>query len=162
MLTPFRAVLLRDLTSIRAELAAYPDDAAVWAARPGLPNSAGTLAIHVAGNLLHFVGAGLARTGYVRDRDAEFAERDLSRAEIDRRLAVAVRVVDQALAREPADDLATPFPLEIAGVRLTVGLALAHLCTHLAYHLGQIDYHRRVVTGQGEGIGAIAVGALRG
>lgn len=157
---PFRAVLMRDVASIRAELAAYERDDQVWARPAAFPNAAGTLAIHVAGNLLYFVGAGLGRTGYVRDREAEFAERDLPRAEIDRRLAEAMAVSATALAGTPADDLAAPFPLEIAGVRLPTGIALAHLCTHVAYHLGQIDFHRRLVTGQAGGVGAIGVQAL--
>jgi len=64
-------VLVRDLRTLAAELDAYPDDASVWACPPGIPNAAGTLVLHVAGNLRHFVGARMGGTGYVRDRAAE-------------------------------------------------------------------------------------------
>ncbi|MDT8341697.1 MAG: hypothetical protein RQ751_09320, partial [Longimicrobiales bacterium] len=70
-----RAILLRDLAALRRELLAYPDESQIWALPPGAPNSAGTLALHMAGNLHHFVGAVLGGEGYVRDREAEFADR---------------------------------------------------------------------------------------
>lgn len=155
-----RAVLLRDLSGVRAQLEAYPSDAEIWQCPPAVPNSAGTLAIHIAGNLLHFIGAGLGNTGYVRDRDAEFAARDLPRGEINRRLDQTRRVVGEALGGLDEARAADPFPLEIAGMRHRTDIALAHIAAHLAYHLGQIDIHRRLVTGRHEGLGMVSPKAL--
>jgi uncharacterized damage-inducible protein DinB len=159
-ITWLRVVFWRDLESLAAEVAAYPDDAALWRAAPGIANPGGTLALHLAGNMRHFIGAELAGTGYVRDRDAEFGTRDLSRAEVRRIVEAARDEVDAALA--PLDDgaLERPFPVAVAGVTLSTGQFLIHLAAHLGYHLGQLDYHRRITSGGGSVAGMQAVKAL--
>jgi uncharacterized damage-inducible protein DinB len=143
------AILLRDLASFRKEIAAYPDDASLWALPPGISNSAGTLALHCAGNLQHFLGAVLAGSGYQRNRDAEFASRDLPREALVAELSRAASAVIRALEALPESRLREPYPLEFQGRQIETGRFLLHLATHLAYHLGQADYHRRLVTGQG-------------
>jgi len=155
-----RLCLLRDLATFEAELAAFPDDATVWRAHPGLPNVTGTLVLHAAGNLRHFIGAVLGHDGYRRDRDAEFARRDVPRSELVEELRAASRAVDAALAGLDPARLDETYPLEVAGVRLPTGRFLVHLATHLAYHLGQADIHRRVVTGDPAGVGAVSPVAL--
>jgi uncharacterized damage-inducible protein DinB len=154
------ALLTRDLQALRRSIEAYPDDALPWRQPPGLPNSAGTLALHVAGNLRHFVGATLGGTGYVRDREHEFAARNLSRAELAAGLAATEADVSHTLGRLTEADLQREFPLPIAGHRFGTGDFLLHLVSHLSYHLGQVDYHRRVVTGDATPIGAMALPAL--
>src|SRR5439155_24275894 len=114
---------------------------------PGLPNSAGTLALHLAGNLRHFVGGQLGATGYVRNRDAEFATRDLPRAELLALIDRAIEEVETTLSSLRDQNLARPFPLVVANCSMLTGDFLVHLASHLAYHLGQVDYHRRAVTG---------------
>lgn len=153
-------VLVRDLRTLAAELDAYPDDASVWACPPGIPNSAGTLVLHLAGNLRHFVGARLGGTGYVRDRAAEFAARGLSRADLRALVDAAAVEVGAALAGLDPRRLDDEFPDAIGGVRLATGRFLLHLVAHTGYHLGQIDYHRRMVTGDARGVGAVPVAAL--
>lgn len=161
MINPVAAALARELASLRAEVAAYPDDATCFAQVPGLPNSGGTLALHCAGNLRHFVGHALGGSGYVRDRAREFAARDVSRAQIDEELAAAEREVAEALARFDVARLDEPWPGELpGGMQASVRLMLQHLTSHVAYHLGQVDYHRRMVTGDARSVGAMASGAL--
>lgn len=155
-----RTVMLRDLATVRAEIEAYPDEQGVWALPAGLPNSAGTLALHLAGNLEHFVGALLGGTGYVRDRDAEFGNRDVPRSELVARVDAAIATVGRVLGNLDAQRMDQPFPQTVGGTQLSTGLFLTHLATHLAYHLGQLDYHRRVVTGRTEGVGAQSLKAL--
>jgi uncharacterized damage-inducible protein DinB len=149
------AILARDLRTLRREVEAYPDERSVWQAVPGLPNAAGTLVLHLAGNIRHFVGARLGGTGYVRDRAAEFARRDVPRAELLSAIAEAERVVE-ALTRLDDAALRAEFPEAIGGSRLRTDDLLVHLVAHFDYHLGQVDYHRRVVTGRAEGVGAMA------
>lgn len=152
-----RNVLLRDLRAVAREVEAYPDDELLWRAVPGLPNSGGTLALHLAGNLQHYIGAVLGRTGYVRDRDAEFSSRDLPRATVRAAIDAAVEAVDVSLAALTAEQLEAPYPERVVG--RTVGTAdfLVHLVAHLGYHLGQLDYHRRMVSPEAEAIGAISL-----
>ncbi len=157
MINHLRAVLLRDLASLRQQLEAYPDEALLWATPPGISNSAGTLALHCAGNLHHFVGTSLGGTGYVRDRDGEFGRRDVPRAELVAGLEAAAQVVGQVLNGLDPARLDEDFPVDFRGRTIPTGRFLLHLATHLAYHLGQVDYHRRAVTGQGALAGVVGI-----
>lgn len=147
----------RELTSLRDELLAYPDEADLWKVPKGVPNSAGNLALHLVGNLRFFIGTQLGATGYVRDRDGEFSKRGIPRAEIVRSIETTADEVTRTLATLDPSVLDKPFPVEIGGNRIQTGLWLQHLASHLAYHLGQVDYHRRMVTGSSVSVGAIPV-----
>lgn len=150
----------RELATVCDVLRAYPDEAAIWSLPAGLPNSAGNLALHIAGNLRWFIGAQLGGSGYVRDRDAEFSTKAMPRDELVKRLEAAADECTRALAQLDASRLDEPFPLEIGGIRLTTGLLIGHLVSHLSYHLGQMDYHRRIVTGVNKSLGALAAAGL--
>ena len=154
------AILDRDLRALRRELEAYPEERQIWQDVPGMPNSAGTLALHLAGNLQHYIGARWAGTGYVRDRDAEFARRAGTRAELVAGIDAAIDAVTRGLAAVDDAVLARPFPEAVGGRRLVTADFLTHLAVHLGYHLGQLDYHRRVVTGSAQGVGALAPAEL--
>lgn len=150
------AIFERDLSALRREVEAYPDERALWQEVPGISNVAGTLVLHLAGNLQHYLGARLGQTGYVRDRSAEFARRNVPRSELLRQLEAARAAVKAGLSGAVAPALDAEFPETVGGKRVATGDYLVHLATHFAYHLGQIDYHRRVVTGA-----ALAVDAIR-
>lgn len=154
------AILDRDLSALRREVEAYHDERALWRAVPGLPNAGGTLVLHLAGNLQHYFGAQLADTGYVRDRAAEFARRDVPRSELVREIEAARAAVKAGLARLTEPQLRADFPEAIGGTRLATGEYLVHLTVHFAYHLGQLDYHRRVVTENETAVGAMRPGEL--
>ena len=157
-----QTILQRELAAVRRSVEAYPDDATLWIERAGLPNTGGTLVLHIAGNLQHYVGALLGRTGYVRDRDAEFARRDVPRDELLAEIDAASDAVDRGLSQLSDDDhaLVGPYPERVAGREVATGDFLVHLASHLAYHLGQLDYHRRVVTGRRAGVAAVAAAEL--
>jgi len=157
-----KRILVRDLAALREELRAYPDERALWVCPEGIVNSAGTLVLHLTGNVQHFIGAGFGKTGYVRDRAAEFADRNVPRAELEGRIGETIEAVGRGMERLGHGDMEAEYPLEVAGQRLPTGLFLTHLATHLAYHLGQVDYHRRVVTGQVNAVGAQSIVALLG
>ena len=137
------ALMLRELETFKRQIAAFPDDGGPWKARPGVANTSGTLALHCAGNIQHFIGARLAGTGYVRQRDLEFSRRDVPRteivAELDRAIA-AVRLLEQ----KRDADLPSVFPDPFGGKQVNTDVMLVHLAVHLGYHLGQADYHRRL------------------
>jgi hypothetical protein len=153
-------VLVRDVNAVRRELEAYPDEASVWALPPGVANSGGTLALHIAGNLQHFFGAVLGGSGYKRDRAAEFAKRDVPRSALIVELEAAIVSVGLGMSQVSEARLAEEFPEAIAGHRIVTGEWLLHLVAHTGYHLGQIDYHRRLVTKSGATVGTMAVPEL--
>jgi uncharacterized damage-inducible protein DinB len=152
-------LIVRDLRALERELEAYPDDASVWAVPPGISNSAGTLALHLVGNLQHFIGAQLERSGYLRDRDAEFATRGTSRAELRTAIEGTISMVETTLPVLSDDLWAQPFPIEAGGVRVRTDDFVIHLAVHLGYHLGQVDYHRRLTAAPGT-VGTMAIPEL--
>jgi hypothetical protein len=157
----FVGVIVRDLRGVRRELEAYPSENAIWRVAPGIANSAGTLALHLAGNLQHFIGVVLGGGSYRRDRDAEFSRRDVPRAELLVQIEAAIVAVEGGLGQVSEAALAAEYPERVAGHKVTTGEWLVHLAAHLSYHFGQIDYHRRLVTGRGETVGTMAISELR-
>jgi hypothetical protein len=153
LLAHVAAILDRDLRTLAREVEAYADERDLWRLPPGIPNSGGTLALHLAGNIQHYLGARLGGTGYVRDRPAEFGLRGVPKAELLARIEAA-RAAVRVAAAAPVD-LAADFPEVITDARLATADYLVHLCTHFAFHLGQLDYHRRAVTGDAAGAGAM-------
>lgn len=150
-MTPLAADLLvlfrRDLRCLVREIEAFPDDATLWRCLPGIANSAGNLALHVAGNLRHFIGAVLGNSGYVRQRELEFTTREGARAAVTAQLEAAEREVAAALASLTEAALAAPFPMAVGGHHIHTRRFLLHLSAHLAFHLGQASYLRRALTG---------------
>ena len=155
-----RRMLLRELQTFKQEVQLFPDSAMLWTTLPGVTNSAGNLALHAAGNLRHFVGAVLGKTGYVRNRDAEFKSRDLDRVTVLAELDAAIAEVGATFERLDPAALALPYPQPVGGITVTTGRFLIHLAVHLGFHLGQAGYLRRMATGQNTSAGPVAVTAL--
>ena len=147
-------VITRELKALRREIETYPSDDDLWEVRSGITNPGGNLALHL-GNVL-------GKNGYVRNRDAEFASKDVPRAELLREIDNAIEAVETGMSRVTEADLAKPYPESVGGVSSTTGAFLAHFATHLAYHLGQVDYHRRILTGESKTVKAMALNELGG
>ena len=150
----FAGILVRELDRLIRLVEAYPDEESLWETAGSAKNSAGTLALHLVGNLEHFVGAGLGGTGYVRDREAEFGDRDVSRAEIVARIRGCQETMRASLEARSDEELLGAYPSPLPGTlaasldgEATAASMLAHLTWHLGWHLGQIDYHRRILVG---------------
>lgn len=138
-------LLIRDLEGFGRELARFPGEADLWRLAPGVANSAGTLALHVSGNLQHFIGAVLGGSGYRRDRAREFSARDVPRADLLEELARTAASVVAVVPGLTDEALAAPYPERVGGVAMVTGQLLLHLEAHLAFHLGQAGYLRRVL-----------------
>ena len=136
----------RDLEKLKVEIGQYGSDEQFWSVSEGITNSGGNLALHLVGNLTHFIGAVLGNSGYVRDRDAEFASKNVTRAELIAAVDEAAAVVAATLAKLTADEMAAEYPIDVFGHPMTTEFFLVHLTTHFNYHLGQINYHRRLTT----------------
>ena len=133
----------RDLAKVRTEIEAYSSEEAIWQTAEGIINSGGTLALHIAGNLQHFFGAVLGGTGYVRDREFEFAGKVDRQALLDEIDAAEKSILD-TLEGMTDDNLKKTFPLQPFGHEMTTEWFYLHLYSHLSYHLGQINYLRRM------------------
>jgi hypothetical protein len=146
VMTPHDLSILfrRDLMRLRDEVNAYDTDSGYWKQAPGITNSGGNLALHICGNLRHFIGHILGGTAYVRDRDREFAVKNISRSELLTEIDITIIEVIPVLETLTADQLTVEFPKEIGGMRHSTGFSLLHFFGHLSYHLGQINYHRRM------------------
>ena len=147
--TQLAELFKRDLVRLGEELRAFPDDGALWKTAPGLTNSAGNLALHLEGNLREFIGRQLGGVAYQRERPLEFSSKGLSVAEIAARIDAVLPIVVQVIESLPAARLEELFPEKMSGRDLTIGQVLIHLFGHFSYHLGQIDYLRRFLTGNG-------------
>jgi uncharacterized damage-inducible protein DinB len=138
------SIYKRDLDKLKAEIDQYESDEKVWLAVTGITNSGGNLALHLVGNLKHFIGAVLGGTGYVRDRDAEFTSKSVSRAQLITAVDETTAIVSTTLAKLTGDELAATYPIDVFGQPMTTEYFIIHLATHFNYHLGQINYHRRL------------------
>jgi uncharacterized damage-inducible protein DinB len=153
-------LLTRELRGFSTELSLCPDEASVWAILPGVTNSIGALTLHVCGNLQHFIGAVLGGSSYVRDREREFAARDIPRDALQTEIQRAIAAVESVLPRLTDADLAAPYPDVLGGIRPATGLFLMHLTAHLSFHFGQAGYLRRAITADGRVSGAISMESL--
>jgi Protein of unknown function (DUF1572) len=139
------ALFKRDLEKLVLELEAYESEAKIWVRVGEIKNPAGNLVLHLHGNLNHFVGKILGKLEFVRDREAEFSRTDLPRAELIAMVQATIATLETVLPSLNAEDLEQPYPLEVLGYPMTTGYFLIHLYGHLNWHLGQVNYHRRLV-----------------
>jgi len=158
----YAGLFARELRALRREIAAFPDDESLRALPEGVANSAGTLARHTVGNLRHFIGGRLGGSGYVRDRAAEFAHGDDGREELLALIDTGAEEVLQALAGLDPARLSADFPDPVAGHHLGTEEFLMHLLVHSGYHLGQLNYLRRIVTGSNTPVDAMAIAEIPG
>ena len=133
------------LGDLRREVEGYSDESRLWIVGDGISNCGGNLALHVLGNLQHFIGAELGHTGYVRDRDAEFATKNVARSEILSKIGEVEGMIEEVLGGIPKRDLEMEVPAPALGSPQRLDRWLLHLVSHLAYHIGQINYHRRLL-----------------
>ncbi|RAW01276.1 DinB family protein [Pseudochryseolinea flava] len=135
----------RDLQKLEDEIKAYPDEALLWKAVPGTTNPGGNLALHLSGNLQNYFGAVLGNTGYKRNRPLEFSAKDVPISEVVKEIKAARAAVKKVLLDTKIEDFTKIYPEEIFGKPMTYMFFFNHLYGHLNYHLGQVNYHRRIV-----------------
>ncbi|GJQ61344.1 MAG: hypothetical protein SCALA702_03970 [Melioribacteraceae bacterium] len=145
MLEELKKLYVRELNTLKKELLFFLTDEQIWETPEGITNSAGNLILHVCGNLRFFIGNKLGETGYIRDRETEFSSKNLSRAELLAELARTIKEVEESLSRISEESLSENYPIEVGGVILTKKQFLLHLEAHLAFHVGQVGYLRRIV-----------------
>lgn len=140
-----KALYSRDLNKLKMEIEAYQNEENLWKTDKNISNSAGNLCLHLVGNLNHFIGTQLGNTGYIRDRELEFSLKNVSRTELITKVEATAAMIDSVLSQLSEQDLKNEYPLVVFESKMTTDYFLIHLIAHLDYHLGQINYHRRLL-----------------
>lgn len=139
----------RDLTRLRQQIEAFPNDETLWQTLPGVTNPAGNLVLHIEGNLREYIGRQLGNLPYQRTRDLEFSTKGLSKQDLLARIAELQRTIPSIIEGLALAQMDALYPEQVLGVPMTTQQFVIHLCGHLNWHLGQIDYVRRIATGDG-------------
>ncbi len=147
MIDSINKVMQRHLAQLKKEISAYSRESDLWVTQGEIANPAGNLCLHLCGNLQHFIGAVLGNTGYIRQREHEFAARNVPVAGLLQAIDDTMAAVASTLDNLEQSRLAEDYPLQVFGEPMTTEFFLIHLTSHLGYHLGQINYHRRLLNG---------------
>lgn len=135
---------VRELNKLKEELLLYKNESELWLIKGDIKNSPGTLALHLIGNLKHFIGAQLGSTGYIRLREKEFSDRNVPREKMIREIDETITIVQKVLPSITDEQFESEYPIPFLEQKRSVGELLFILYGHLNYHLGQINYHRRL------------------
>ncbi|MFM8911440.1 MAG: DinB family protein [Flammeovirgaceae bacterium] len=136
---------VKDLKKLKEEISLYKKESTIWQVEKGIANSAGNLCLHLVGNLNHFIGTTLGHTDYMRNREAEFSSKDIPQKELVKMVEDTIAMIERVLIHVTDDQLAQEYPILVFQEKMTTGYFLIHLVGHLGYHLGQINYHRRLL-----------------
>ena len=139
------SIFKRDLAKLKAEIEAYKTDSAIWLVETGIANAAGNLCLHLVGNLNTYIGAVLGKTGYVRQRELEFTLKNIPQQELVNKIENTIDMIDDVLSNLKEEQFDAEYPIIVFESKMSTEYFLIHLATHLTYHLGQINYHRRLL-----------------
>jgi uncharacterized damage-inducible protein DinB len=140
-----REILVKNILKLREEINAYQNEEKLWYKEKNIANPAGNLCLHLVGNLNTYIGVALGTSNYVRNRDMEFSQTGLPKSELLHRIDSTLEVVKVTLQDFPDTKLEEVFPVKVFERETTIAYMLVHLTSHLTYHLGQINYHRRLL-----------------
>jgi len=135
----------RDLLRLKTEINSYKDESKIWIVEKSIANSAGNLCLHLIGNLNTYIGAEFGKTNYIRNRELEFSLKNISKNQLIEQIENTILVVEMSLNNITEDELKNEHPVLVFDKTTTIEYLLIHLTTHLTYHLGQINYHRRLL-----------------
>jgi uncharacterized damage-inducible protein DinB len=140
-----QSLFARDLNRLKKEIELYQDESNIWKVEKNIANSAGNLCLHLIGNLNTYIGKEIGKTDYVRNREQEFLLKNVPRIELLDKIDETIQVVNQSLGKLSENMLQDEYPILVFEEKTSTQYLLIHLATHLAYHLGQINYHRRLI-----------------
>ncbi len=145
LLKTLQYLFKRDLEKLKGEMTAYQQEENIWKVDKNITNSAGNLCLHLVGNLNTYLGTHLGNTGYIRQRDLEFSLKNIPRTTLVKQVEDTISMIHHTLNQLTEADLEKEYPIIVFKNKMETGLFLTHLTTHLTYHLGQINYHRRLL-----------------
>jgi hypothetical protein len=145
LIASLQTLFNRDLNKLKAEISLYQNEKNIWHIEKNIANSAGNLCLHLVGNLNTYIGAVTGKTNYIRNRDLEFSLKNIPRAELMGKIEETIIVVHDGLGKLTEKVLYEEYPLLVFEKKTSTLFFLVHLTTHFGYHLGQINYHRRLL-----------------
>lgn len=146
MLIPtLKSFFERDLNKLKFEIESYQDENNLWFIEGAILNSSGNLCLHLIGNLNAYIGANLGNTGYIRDRPFEFSGKHIARQDLFQKIDQTLSMINNTLDSLTEEELKQEYPKIVFKEKMSTEYFLIHLTTHLTYHLGQINYHRRLL-----------------
>src|SRR5689334_8578583 len=135
----------RDIRKLIGEVNLFNNEEDLWRTKGSVKNSCGNLVLHIIGGLNYLIGATLAHTGYVRNRDQEFIRKGVARKELIAQLEELIPMINETLNSLTAEDMEGEFPIFFDKPKTSVSYVLVQLSLHLNYHLGQVNYLRRIL-----------------
>jgi len=138
-------IFKRDLEKLKQEIASYRNESNLWKVDKSIANSSGNLCLHLVGNLNTYIGAEIGKTGYVRNRDLEFSLKNIPQVQLVKMIEDTIVIVEDGLSKLNENDLEKEYPLLVFKEKTSTSYFLIHLTVHLGYHLGQVNYHRRLL-----------------
>jgi uncharacterized damage-inducible protein DinB len=135
----------RDLFKLKQELELYDSEENIWRIDKNISNSAGNLCLHLIGNLNTYIGAQFGNTGYIRNRPEEFSLKNIPRHELISQIEHTIEMIQVTFSSLTEDQLKSEYPQIVAEGKVSTEYFLLHLAMHLSYHLGQVNYHRRLL-----------------
>lgn len=140
-----KTLFTRDLEKLKQEISLYENESKIWIIEKNIANSAGNLCLHLVGNLNTYIGKEIGKTGYIRNRELEFSIKNIPRQELIKKIEDTINVVHNSLDMLKEHELDNEYPLLVFAEKTSIGYMLVHLAVHLSYHLGQVNYHRRLL-----------------
>jgi hypothetical protein len=135
----------RDLRKLIEEVNLFRDEENLWKTTGSVKNSSGNLVLHIIGGLNYLIGATLAHTGYVRDRDQEFVRKGVDRKVLVADLEELILMIHKTLNLLSKEDMESEYPIFFDKPKTSISYVLVQLALHLNYHLGQVNYLRRML-----------------
>jgi len=145
LIQTLKTLYRKNLEKLKEEIVAYKNEDTIWLIDKDIANSAGNLCLHLIGNLNTYIGAEIGKTGYIRKRNLEFSSKNIPRRELLEKIEATIQIVEKAIDRIKEDELNKEYPLLVFAEKTSTGYLLVHLTVHLGYHIGQINYHRRLL-----------------
>ena len=145
MIQSLNTLFEKNLDKLSTEISSYKSNEVLWKTDKGILNSGGNLCLHLCGNLQYYIGTVLGNTGYVRDRPAEFSDKNIPTEDLLELIEVTKDSIAETLSSLDPETLSYEYPETVFNKPMSKEYFLIHLVTHLGYHLGQINYHRRLL-----------------
>ncbi|MEP7145682.1 MAG: DinB family protein [bacterium] len=141
----YKELYLKYLNDVKDEISLYKNEENIWKLAGEINNTPGNLCLHLCGNLNHFIGATIGNTGYIRERELEFSQKNVKKEELIKEIEKTKAMIEKVFNTITLENINDIYPLDKFGDQVTIGFIMSRLVSHLAYHLGQINYHRRIL-----------------